>query len=69
MASPTTNERNGGSDAYSEFEAQLDEIRKHKWIESQHIGEDIGFERALTEWVCTHGQDWRDDKDKRKGKK
>jgi len=62
MATPP-NDRNT-SEAFTEFEAQLDEIRRHKWIESQRSGEDIGFERALTEWVCTHGQDWRDSKKK-----
>ena len=68
MATPSS-ERNT-SEAYNEFQAQLDEIRKHKWIESQQSGIDIGFERALTEWMSTHGQCWRDGKrtEKKNGK-
>jgi len=32
---------------------------KHKWIESQKAGHDIGFERALTDWIIKHRSKWR----------
>ncbi|TLD70010.1 hypothetical protein FEM03_14865 [Phragmitibacter flavus] len=44
---------------YEEYLAELDEIRRYKWIESQKAKEDIGFERALVEWVTEHRDAWR----------
>ena len=35
--------------------AQLDEIQKYKWIESERHSEDIGFERAAFEWIGKYG--------------
>jgi hypothetical protein len=32
---------------------------KHKWIESEKAGHDIGFERALTDWIIKHRSSWR----------
>ncbi len=32
---------------YKEFLAEREEILKHKWIESEKAGHDIGFEKAL----------------------
>ncbi len=32
---------------------------KHKWIESQKKGKDIGFERALLDWVCKYRDEWK----------
>ncbi len=32
---------------YKEFLAEREEILRHKWIESEKAGQDIGFERAL----------------------
>ena len=34
---------------YQEFQAEREEILKHKWIESEKAGHDIGFELALTD--------------------
>ena len=34
------------SSLYREFQAEREEILKHKWIESEKAGHDIGFERA-----------------------
>jgi len=39
--------------------AERDEIWRHKWIESEKRGHDIGFDRALLEWVKNHRNDWR----------
>ena len=53
---------------YEYFLEERDEILKHKWIESQKAGEDIGFERALTEWMREHRSDWRQAREKVKEK-
>ncbi len=47
------------SSLYREFQAEREEILKHKWIESEKAGHDIGFERALTEWIIKHRSSWR----------
>jgi hypothetical protein len=47
------------STLYHEFLAERDEILKHKWIESQKQGKDIGFERALLDWICQHRDTWK----------
>ena len=45
---------------YKEFLAEREEILKHKWIESEKAGTDIGFERALLDWIVKHRSSWRD---------
>ncbi len=45
---------------YKEFLAEREEILKHKWIESEKAGNDIGFEKALLDWVVKHRSNWRD---------
>lgn len=47
------------SSLYQEFLAEREEILKHKWIESEKTGRDIGFERALTDWIVKHRSKWR----------
>ncbi len=47
------------SSLYREFQAEREEILKHKWIESEKAGYDIGFEQALTDWIVTHRSKWR----------
>lgn len=44
---------------YKEFLAEREEILRHKWIESERAGYDIGFERALLDWIVRHRNDWR----------
>ena len=39
------------SSLYQEFLAEREEILKHKWLESERLGYDIGFERALLDWI------------------
>ena len=46
------------SSLYSEFLAERDEILRHKWIESEKAGYDIGFDKALMEWVVRYRKDW-----------
>ena len=44
---------------YREFLAEREEILRHKWIESEKQGYDIGFERALVDWIMNHRSSWR----------
>ncbi len=44
---------------YRKFTEEREEILKHKWIESEKAGQDIGFEKALLSWVCYHREKWR----------
>lgn len=47
------------SSLYQEFLAEREEILRHKWIESEKRGKDIGFERALLDWIRKHRENWR----------
>lgn len=44
---------------YKEFLAEREEILRHKWIESEKAGHDIGFEKALLDWIVKHRSTWR----------
>ena len=55
----TANDLVKNSNLYREFQAEREEILKHKWIESEKAGYDIGFERALTDWIVKHRSKWR----------
>jgi hypothetical protein len=44
---------------YKEFLAERDEILRHKWIESEKLGRDIGFEKALLDWIIKYRSGWR----------
>lgn len=43
---------------YSKFIDMKNEIMKHKWIESEKAGKDIGFEQALVDWINKHRTGW-----------
>jgi hypothetical protein len=64
-ATPNPTESNDSRDfvkhssLYQEFLAEREEILKHKWIESERLGYDIGFERALLDWIRKHRDSWR----------
>ncbi len=47
------------SSLYREFLAEREEILRHKWLESEKAGYDIGFERALLDWIVKHRSNWR----------
>ena len=49
---------------YKEFLAERAEILKHKWIESEKAGTDIGFEKALLDWIVKYRSTWRDKRQK-----
>ena len=64
MSNETKDTSNGNdllknSSLYREFQAEREEILRHKWIESEKAGRDIGFERALTDWIVKHRSKWR----------
>jgi len=44
---------------YKEFLAEREEILKHKWLESEKAGYDIGFEKALLDWIVKQRAMWR----------
>jgi hypothetical protein len=54
------------SSLYQEFLAERDEILRHKWLESEKRGRDIGFERALLDWIRKHRESWRITRSRRK---
>jgi hypothetical protein len=49
---------------YKEFLAEREEILKHKWIESEKAGSDIGFEKALLDWIVKYRSSWRNKRTK-----
>lgn len=56
---PLANDLLKNSTLYREFQAEREEIMRHKWIESEKAGRDIGFEQALTDWIIKHRNTWR----------
>ena len=47
---------------YKEFLAEREEILRHKWIESEKAGHDIGFEKALLDWIVRFRSSWRENR-------
>ncbi|VVM07187.1 hypothetical protein MAMC_01485 [Methylacidimicrobium cyclopophantes] len=45
---------------YREYLEEREEILKHKWLESEKQGRDIGFEKALLDWILHHRAAWRE---------
>lgn len=56
------------SDLYREFLAEREEILRHKWIESEKAGFDIGFEKALLDWIVYHRSEWKRTRNQSAGK-
>jgi len=56
------------STLYQCFLEEREEILKHKWIESEKEGRDIGFEKALLDWVRKHRSAWKENKEKASSK-
>jgi hypothetical protein len=44
---------------YQEFLAEREEILKHKWIQSEEAGHDVGLETALVDWALNHRPKWK----------
>ena len=57
--SSTSDELLKNSSLYREFLAEREEILRHKWLESEKVGADVGFEEALTDWMVKHRSEWR----------
>ena len=57
--SGTSSDLMKNSRLYREFLAEREEILRHKWLESEKTGTDIGFEQALTDWMVNHRSQWR----------
>ncbi len=53
---------------YAEFQSELAEIHRHKWLASEKEGRDVGFEKALTDWAAKHRQMWRKERNRRSQK-
>lgn len=47
------------STLYQEYLAEREEILRHKWLVSERVGHDIGFDAALIDWVTHHRSGWR----------
>jgi hypothetical protein len=50
------------SSVYKEFLEEREEILKHKWLESEKKGYDIGYSTALIDWIIRHRNNWRKSK-------
>ncbi len=46
------------SSPYQFFLAECDEMARHKRLESERCGYDIGTEEALGDWVLNHREKW-----------
>lgn len=44
---------------YEDFLAEREEILKHKWIQSEEAGHDVGLETALVDWAVNHRAKWK----------
>lgn len=47
------------SPLYRYFLAEREEIMRHKWLESEKAGRDIGYDQAWVSWVVHHRARWR----------
>ena len=60
----TNNDLLKNSVLYKEFLAEREEILRHKWIESEKAGRDIGFEKALLDWIVKFRSGWREQRNR-----
>ncbi|OHE75551.1 MAG: hypothetical protein A3F67_01715 [Verrucomicrobia bacterium RIFCSPHIGHO2_12_FULL_41_10] len=44
---------------YQEFLLERQQILRHKWLESEKQGKDIGYEQAMLDWVLKFRSDWK----------
>jgi len=52
------------TELYKDFLRERDQILKNKWYMSEKQGSDVGFEKALLDWVFNHREKWKNDKNK-----
>lgn len=60
MPDPVEESKSGPS-LYRQFLDERDEILKYKWVRSEEVGHDIGFETALINWTRNHREQWKKD--------
>jgi len=41
------------------FQKQIEEIQKHRWIESERLGYDVGIQWAAEDWICKYAEAFR----------
>ena len=46
------------SDLWEYFLRERDQILEYKWLESEKLGQDIGIDRAIREWLQKHHTLW-----------
>ncbi|MCK5580722.1 MAG: PilZ domain-containing protein [Candidatus Omnitrophica bacterium] len=51
--------------SYLKDKNALNEIRKHKWLESEKNGYEVGFATAAFDWIRLYGQPWLAFQDKK----
>ena len=60
MKNPSqANDLVGHSLLYRESQAEREEILRHKWLESEKKGHDIGLELAQVDWRIKYRSQWR----------
>ncbi len=65
MSSAETNKLRSGADLVQEsllcreLHAEHEEILRHKWLESEKAGHDIGFDLAMVDWNLRYRSQWR----------
>ncbi len=64
MANTEVEELLKSSMLYKEFLAEREEILRHKWLESEKAGYDVGFEKALLDWTSSHRAKWRESRNR-----
>jgi hypothetical protein len=56
---PLLNNSMNNSSHHGEFQAEPQEILNNQRPESEMAGRDVGFERALADWLIKHRSAWR----------
>ncbi len=51
---------------YRQWEAMRRDILQHKWFESEKAGYDIGWDRAVVDWMIKYGASRRSNSDTEK---
>ena len=44
---------------YKDFLEEREEVLKHKWLESEKKGYDVGYSTALIDWIIKYRSGWR----------
>jgi hypothetical protein len=44
---------------FRRYLAEREEVLRYKWIESERVGFDIGYEQEWMSWVLRHRNNWR----------